>query len=162
MSSRPPEILMNRSILLSSLLAIGLSSGLATDVTARDRYDRDGYSYDSRYERCRNCGTVERIDIARYGERRAGGGGAVAGAIIGAALGNQVGSGDGRKAATVAGAIAGGVAGNNLEKRRNDRDTYAVHVRMDDGRRLVFEQRNLRGVREGARVKIRNGDAHLL
>lgn len=155
---------MKRSILVTALLALGMGAGItAPQVDARER---DGYRYDSRYDsryqRCRNCGTVERIEVARYGERNSKGGGAVVGALLGAAVGNQVGSGDGRKAATVAGAIAGGVAGNNLEKRRNDRDTYAVYVRMDDGRRLVFEQRSLRGVSEGARVQIRNGDAHLL
>lgn len=153
---------MKRSMIVTAMLALGLGAGLAApQVEARDRYGYDS-RYDSRYQRCRTCGTVERIELARYGQRDSSGGGAVVGALLGAAVGNQVGSGDGRKAATVAGAIAGGVAGNNLEKRRNDRDTYAVYVRMDDGRRVVLEQKKLNGIREGGRVRIRNGDAHAL
>jgi hypothetical protein len=97
-----------------------------------------------------------------FGDGRTSGAGAVAGAVIGGVLGSQVGSGRGRDAATIAGAIAGGAAGNRIEGERNARDTYAVYVRMDDGRRLVFEQRQLDGIREGARVTVRNGRAHLI
>ena len=118
-----------------------------------------GYRDDYRYSRCTQCGVVERIEVARYGDGRSSGGGAVAGAIIGGVLGSQVGSGSGRDAATIAGAVAGGVAGNRIESERNRRDVYAVFVRMDDGRRRVFEQRQLDGLREGARVEIRNGRA---
>jgi outer membrane lipoprotein SlyB len=77
-------------------------------------------------------------------------------------LGSQVGSGNGRRAATVAGAIAGGVAGNQIESRRNQRDIHAVFVRMDDGRRVVLEQRAIDGLYEGARVQVRNGRARRL
>lgn len=121
-----------------------------------------GYRDDYRYSRCNQCGVVERIEVARYGDGRSSGAGAVAGAVIGGVLGSQVGSGRGRDAATVAGAIAGGVAGNRAEQNRNAQDVYAVFVRMDDGRRQVFEQRALDGVREGARVQIRNGRAFRL
>lgn len=152
---------MKSPILLSALLVVGLA-GCASDGNYYSRYDdrgyRDGYSYG---ERCRNCGTVERIEVARYGDGRTTGAGAVAGAIVGAAVGNQIGSGSGRRAATVAGAVAGGVAGNRLE-REHDRDAYAVYVRMDDGRSIVVEQRSLNGVREGMRVEVRNGRAHVM
>lgn len=155
---------MNRTplpLVAATVMALGLSACASSGSSYgyRDYDSRDRYSYDSR---CYSCGTVERIDVARYGDGRTTGAGAVAGAIIGAAVGNQVGSGSGRRAATVAGAVAGGVAGNNIERNRNDRDVFAVVVRMDDGRRVVVEQRSLNGVREGARVEVRSGRAQLI
>ena len=135
------------AILLSALLSACASNG--GSYAYRDNGYRGGYSQQSV---CTSCGTVERIEVARYGDGRSSGAGAVAGAIIGGVLGNQVGDGDGRKAATVAGAVAGGLAGNKIEKDRNERDTYAIYVRMDDGRRLVFEQKVLNGIHTGDRV----------
>lgn len=120
-----------------------------------------GYRDDYRYSRCQDCGVVERIEVARYGDGRTSGGGAVAGAIIGGIVGSQIGSGSGRDAATVAGAIAGGVAGNKIESDQKARDVYAIFVRMDDGRRRVYEQRDLQGLREGDRVEIRQGRVRL-
>lgn len=148
------------------LLIVISSLGLCLSACATT--DR-GYGYQDRGDnnyassnRCEACGTVQRIDVANYGDGRASGAGAVVGAVVGAAVGNQVGSGSGRRAATVAGAVAGGVAGHRIEENRNERDTYAVVIQMDDGRRLVVEQRNLDGVREGSRVEVRNGKAQLL
>lgn len=135
-----------------------------------DRYDRDRYEqgdyrrddvrYD-RYDECARCGEVVNID--RYDrDGRSSGVGAVTGAVIGGLLGNQVGGGSGKKVATVAGAVAGGVAGTKIEKNRNDRDAYAVTVRMDDGRRVTVEQRDLDGIREGDRVYVSGGRARLI
>jgi outer membrane lipoprotein SlyB len=147
-------------MILASVLALGLTACASSGGYGyQDRGYRDGYSYNTR---CGSCGTVERIDVARYGDGRTTGAGAVAGAIVGGVLGSQVGSGDGRRAATVAGAVAGGVAGNRIERNRADNDVFAVVVRMDDGRRLVVEQRSLDGVREGARVQVRDGRARLM
>ena len=121
-----------------------------------------GYSNVNRndYARCYDCGTVERIERT-YGERTSSGGGAILGGIVGGVLGNQVGSGSGRKAATVAGAIAGGVAGNNIEKNNNSAQMYELFLRMDDGRRIVLSQRDLRGIREGSRIQVRGNSARL-
>lgn len=112
------------------------------------------------YARCQSCGVVERIDQV-YGERESSGGGAVLGGIVGAIVGNQIGSGSGRAAATAAGAIAGGVVGNNAERNAHSAPRYELYLRMDDGRRIVVSQRDLHGVREGAYVLIRNGQAYL-
>jgi outer membrane lipoprotein SlyB len=127
--------LLKIPLVAASVVTLGLS-GCAThgNYGYRDSGYRDGYSY---RVRCHSCGTVERIDVARYGDGRTTGAGAVAGAILGAAVGNQVGSGSGRRAATAAGAIAGGIAGNEIERDRRADDVYALVVRMDDGRRLV-------------------------
>jgi outer membrane lipoprotein SlyB len=109
-----------------------------------------GGGYDQGYGQgyCRDCGTVERI-VQISGDRRASGGGAIAGAVIGGVLGSQVGSGSGRDAATVAGAIAGGVAGHNIEKNTNAAPRYEITVRMNNGRRLLYTQRDHHGLREG-------------
>lgn len=147
---------MNRK---SIFLSVVLSFVLAACASTGGGY---GYAGNGHYSRCGNCGVVEDIELVARGSGRSSGGGAVLGAIVGGALGNQVGSGSGRKAATVAGAIAGGVAGNKIERERNQRDLYAVYVRMDDGRRLVFEQHQRGDLYEGARVQVRNGVARRL
>lgn len=119
------------------------------------RYDQRRASY------CQDCGVVSNIE--RYdGDHRTSGAGAVAGAVVGGLLGNQVGGGSGKTAATVVGAVAGGVAGNQIEKNTRDGSTYAVSVRMDDGRDLRFEGRNLANLRPGDRVSVRNGYINLL
>lgn len=147
---------MNFRILIPALLVFGLAACTATG----DRYGRrDGYAYDTP---CTRCGTVERIDVARSERPRTSGAGLVAGALLGAAAGQQVGDGSGRRAATVVGAVAGGVAGNELERQSRGRQAFAVHVRLDDGRRVVLEQSALDGVREGARVFLRGNRVELM
>jgi outer membrane lipoprotein SlyB len=110
---------------------------------------------------CVDCGVVQSIS-SYTGERRATtGAGAVVGAVVGGALGNQVGSGDGKTAATVAGAVVGGIVGNNIEKNRADRTWYEINVLMGDGRTVTVTQDDLHGLREGARVRLRDGQAYL-
>lgn len=157
---------MKSSNLLGIVLGLALSIGFTGAAVAEHRdYDGDSRRYDDRqyserYGRCNSCGRVERI--VYVGRGRNSGGGAVAGAIIGGALGNQVGDGDGRRAATVAGAVLGGIAGNNAERRRsNRRNVYDILVRMDRGRSIWVTQSELRGVREGSRVEVRNGRVRL-
>lgn len=135
------------------LLTVMAMLALGGCATSGPRYYDDGYAGS-----CRSCGTVEKIERV-YGERDTTGGGAVAGAIIGGVLGNQVGSGSGRTAATVAGAVAGGVIGNNVEKGQRSQPRFEIFVQMDDGRRLVVEQRDLGGLRDGDRVELVNGRA---
>ena len=134
------------------ILAVLLMLTLGACATGPSYYD-DGYAGS-----CRSCGTVEKIERV-YGERGTSGGGAVVGAIIGGVLGNQVGGGSGKKAATVAGAVAGGVIGNNVEKNERSKPRFEVFVIMDDGRRLVVEQPDLGGLRDGDRVQLVNGRA---
>jgi len=149
-------------VLALSILALTACETTGSGYSSRDngRYG-DGYygssrsSDNSRDARCADCGVVTRID-RNSGSGSSSGGGAVIGAVVGGVLGNQVGSGSGRTAATVAGAVAGGVAGNSIE-RRNDRSNYAVTVRMDRGGELRLSQNDLNGIREGDRVRVRNG-----
>lgn len=134
---------------------------LALSACASGGHYRPGYgTAPGGYAYCHNCGIVDRIDVF-YGERRADGGGAVIGAIVGGVLGSQVGSGHGRDAATVAGAIAGGVAGHQIEKNARGAPRYDLFLTMDDGRRIVVTQRDLNGIREGARVRVSGNRARL-
>ena len=148
--------MMFRTALVSMLaLLIGACASSGGYYGNRGYGPVDGYAY------CQQCGVVERIERV-YGERQASGGGAIAGAVIGGVLGNQVGSGSGRQAAAVAGAIAGGVAGHQVEKNTNAAPTYDLFVRMDDGRRIVLNQRDLRGIHEGSRVRVSGRSASLM
>jgi len=147
-------------MLIRAFVVSALALLLGACVSSGGSYGNRGYNSPGGYAYCQECGVVERIE--QYsGERRAGGGGAVAGAIIGGVLGNQVGSGSGRKAATAAGAIAGGVAGHQIEKNVNSGSRYDLFVRMDDGRRIVLTQRDLRGIREGSRIRVSGDSARL-
>ena len=173
MKNRLPTAVLGvaSSVLLAACASTGYSDryyddyAYGTSTAAYDsRYVDGRYAdarYDNRYARCDRCGVV--VDIERfYGEGRASGAGAVGGAIVGGVLGSQVGSGSGRDAATIAGAIAGGVAGHNIEENRREGYRYALHVELDNGRRVVVEQRDLNGVREGSRVVIDDGRARLM
>ena len=146
--------------ILLCLLAVVLLGACASDG-GYYRSSSYGGSYDRGYASCYDCGVVQRIETL-YGADRPTGAGAVLGGVVGGALGNQIGSGSGRTAATVAGAVAGGVAGHEIEKRQRSGPIYEVHVQMDNGRTIVVDQRDLNGVRPGARVRIINGEARLL
>lgn len=144
---------MSIRIFFAASLALGLAACAATPGYY-GAPPADGYA------RCHDCGTVERIEEVR-GTRQSTGAGAVLGGIIGGVLGNQVGGGDGRKAATAAGAVAGAVAGNALEKNVQAAPTYDVFILMDDGRRIVVNQRDLAGVRTGSYVRVSGGRARI-
>ena len=154
---------MNLRILPCAALALALSACSTYDNGSGYR-DNGYYGGTSTYSRvsgaCYDCGVVQRIE-SYTGEKRATGAGAVVGAVVGGALGNQVGKGDGKTAATVAGAVAGGLAGNAIEKRTGDQTWFNVTVPMNDGRTIVVTQDDLNGVREGSRVVVRDGEAHL-
>ena len=61
-----------------------------------------------------------------------------------------------RTSPTVAGAVGGAVAGNAIQNRVTG-DSYDVRVRMDDGRTVVINQRNIDGIRENTYVRVVNG-----
>jgi outer membrane lipoprotein SlyB len=150
-----------RNIMLFATLAavIGVS-GCVMPAAHGNAYSDDYRSQRSANRGCQNCGTV--TDIIRYqGEGNASGGGAVIGAVVGGLLGNQVGGGSGRKAATVAGAVAGGVAGHRIEQRSGSASGYEVQVRLDSGRMVVLEQRDIGDMRIGSYVRVSDGYAVL-
>ena len=83
--------------------------------------------------------------------------GAVLGGVVGAVAAREIpkhGSKGKENTATVAGAVAGAIAGNAIENKMNE-ETYDVHVRMDDGRMLVFNRNSLgNDIRVGAYVRV--------
>ena len=125
-----------------------------------------GYGYGSQVPasspaRCYDCGIVTRIDTVASGRTAPSATGAILGGIVGAVAGREIsgrtgGSDGNRNVATVAGAVAGGVAGNAVQNRVTD-DSYDVHVRMEDGRNVVVNQRDLGGVRQNTYVRVVNG-----
>jgi len=110
---------------------------------------------------CADCGIVTRIDVIASNRSAPSATGAVLGGIVGAVAGHEIsdktgGSKGNRNIAAAAGAAAGAVAGNAIQNRATG-DTYNVHVRMDDGRTVVINQRDLGGIRENTYVRVVNG-----
>ncbi len=147
---------------LRALSAIALTLSLAACATSPGYYDNGpAYGGSNNYPaRCANCGTVERIEHV-YGNSQTSGAGAVIGGVVGGVLGNQIGRGNGRTAATVVGAVGGAVAGNAIEKNNNEAGSFDVYVRMDNGQKLILNQRDLGNIREGSYVEVYNNKAHL-
>lgn len=137
-----------------------IAAALATTLAACASQPRSsGYGYDSGYsqpQRCYDCGRIESIETV-YGARRNSRTGAVLGGLVGAVAAREIpkhGSQGKENTATVAGAVAGAVAGNAIENKMNEQ-TYDIHVRMDDGRRLVINRNSLgNDIRVGAYVRV--------
>lgn len=104
-------------------------------------------------------GVVDAIEVANAPQGGIGAG-TVIGGILGGVLGNQVGGGTGNTVATVAGAVGGAVAGNQIEKRTNQRASYNVRVRLDNGSYQTVTQDNVSDLRIGNRVRIENGHVY--
>lgn len=110
---------------------------------------------------CIDCGIVTRIDVIGSGRSAPSATGAILGGIVGAVAGHEIsdktgGSKGNRNVAAAAGAAAGAVAGNAIQNRATG-DTYDIHVRLDDGRSVVINQRDLGGIRENTYVRLANG-----
>ncbi|MBD9369156.1 glycine zipper 2TM domain-containing protein [Xanthomonas sp. XNM01] len=124
-------------------------------------YGNSGYGSSPSYgstSRCADCGIVTRIDAIASGRSAPRATGAVLGGIVGAVAGHEIsdktgGSKGNQNISAVAGAVAGAAAGNAIQNRVTD-DTYNVHVRMDDGRTIVVNQRDLGGIRENTYVRV--------
>ena len=83
--------------------------------------------------------------------------GGIVGAVAGREISKETGGSKGNKnVAAVAGAVGGALAGNAIQDRVTG-DTYDVTVRMDDGRTIVINQRDLGGVTENTYVRVVNG-----
>lgn len=146
---------MKTSLLIAA--ALTLTATACTTTAPRNA----GYGYDDRPaysepQRCYDCGTVERIEPV-YGARSNSRTGAVLGGVVGAVVAREVPShgSQGRKnTATVVGAVAGAVAGNAIENKVNE-ETFDIHVRMDDGRRIVLNRNSLgNNLRVGSYVRV--------
>jgi outer membrane lipoprotein SlyB len=153
---------MKIRLLAMGTLAAATLAGCAT--TSPNYGSSSGYgspSPVSSQARCYDCGIVTRIDAVASGRTAPSKTGAVLGGIVGAIAGHEIsdktgGSKGNQNIAAVAGAVGGAVAGNAIQNRATG-DSYDVHVRMDDGRTVVINQRDLAGVRENTYVRIVNG-----
>lgn len=135
--------------------------GCSTTSPNYGGYGNYGTSYPSAPTACADCGIVTRIETVASGRTAPSATGAVLGGIVGAVAGREIsdrtgGSKGNQNIATVAGAAAGAAAGNAIQNRVTD-DTYNIHVRMDDGRTVVINQRDLGGIRENTYVRVVNG-----
>lgn len=148
---------MNTRLLTAALLATALTAC----TSSQPRQSSYGSGYGSGYgysqpQRCYDCGRVERIETV-HGARSNSRTGAVLGGVVGAVAAREIpkhGSKGKENTATVAGAVAGAIAGNAIENKMNE-ETYDVHVRMDDGRMLVFNRNSLgNDIRVGAHVRV--------
>jgi outer membrane lipoprotein SlyB len=109
------------------------------------------------HDRCGNCGTVVDIQQVSRKDSHLGAGTAI-GAVAGGVLGSTIGKGNGRTAATVGGAVAGGAIGHQVEKRNRDHDyAWRFVVDLDSGRRVTIVQGDNPDIRDGDRVRVRNG-----
>jgi outer membrane lipoprotein SlyB len=105
---------------------------------------------------CDNCGTVVDTRVIKK-EGEGSGGGAVLGGVVGGVLGHQVGSGRGNTAATVLGAAGGAYAGHQIEKNKNAKTEYQVHVKMEDGKTRYFTFSKETAYRIGDKIKVVDG-----
>jgi outer membrane lipoprotein SlyB len=106
-------------------------------------------------KKCTNCGRVEQIrasdesDWKKYAAPAAGG-------VVGGVIGHQFGGGSGKTALTIAGALGGALVGHKVEKKSRDK-VYEVVVKMDDGSHRTVTYKSQPPVREGERVRLRDG-----
>jgi outer membrane lipoprotein SlyB len=145
------------------LLIIGLAAAttLAGCATPQPRYGGGGYNQGYSQGRCADCGIVLRIDTVQSNRSAPTGTGAVLGGIVGAVAGRQIskdtgGSKGNKNVSTVAGAAAGALAGNAIQNNVTS-DSYDIQVKMDDGRVIVVNQKDLGGIGENTYVRVVNG-----
>jgi len=147
---------------LIGFAAIGMLAlaGCATTTSPNYGYGSSAPAYPSQVG-CADCGLVTRIEVIPSGRSAPSATGAILGGIVGAVAGHEIsdhtgGSKGNQNVSAVAGAAAGAMAGNAIQNRATS-DTYNVHVRMDDGRTVVINQRDLGGIRENTYVRVVNG-----
>ncbi|WP_421570913.1 glycine zipper 2TM domain-containing protein [Stenotrophomonas sp. PD6] len=122
-------------------------------------YGNSGGNYND--NRCADCGIVTRINQVASGRTAPSATGAILGGIVGAVAGHEIsdhtgGSKGNQNVAAAAGAVGGALAGNQIQKNVTS-DTFDISVRMDDGRTIVVNQRDLGGIRENTYVRVVNG-----
>ena len=153
MSNRTPHL----RTLGAAMLGLALAAGTGCASTGNSGYQGSGYGSGYGSNSCQNCGTVTRITVGGASGKT----GAVIGGIVGAVAGHEIsdhtgGSRGNKNIAAAAGAVGGALAGNQIQKNVTS-DTYDISVRMDDGRTIVVNQRDLGGIRENTYVRVVNG-----
>lgn len=139
--------------------ALALVSACSTTTSHRDRVPEAPMASAPVYGEYGQVTSIEVVPVAS----RPSGAGAILGAIVGGVVGNQFGSGSGRALTTIGGAVAGGVAGNAIEQRtRREDEVYRVSVRFNDGSVRDFDYQQVGGLRVGDRVRLVDGQLHMM
>ncbi len=154
---------MKIKLIAAGAIATLALAGCATSPGYGGGGYNNGYSSNSGYQNrtCADCGIVTRINTVQSGRSAPSATGAILGGIVGAVAGHEIsdhtgGSRGNKNIAAVAGAAGGALAGNRIQKNVTS-DTYDITVRMDDGRTVVVNQRDLAGIRENTYVRVVNG-----
>jgi outer membrane lipoprotein SlyB len=152
------------------LIAAGAIASLALAGCATSPGYSGGYNNGGSYgnsnngynqNQCQDCGIVTRIDTVASGRTAPTATGAILGGIVGAVAGHEIsdhtgGSRGNKNIAAAAGAAAGALAGNKIQQNVTG-NSYDIQVRMDDGRVIVVNQKDLGGIRENTYVRVVNG-----
>ncbi len=93
--------------------------------------------------------TVEQSDWKQYAAPAAA-------AVAGGVIGHQFVGGTGKTLLTIAGAVGGGVVGHKVESQSRDK-IYEVIVKMDDGSHRTITYQSTPPIRQGDRVRLRDG-----
>ena len=159
---------MKIQLIAAGAIASLALAGCATSPGYGGGYNGGGNNYGGSYggnnynqNRCADCGIVTRINTVASGRTAPTATGAILGGIVGAVAGHEIsdhtgGSKGNQNIAAVAGAAAGALAGNKIQQNVTG-DSYDIQVRMDDGRVIMVNQKNLNGVAENAYVRVING-----
>ena len=144
-----------------ALAGCATSPGYGGGYNGGNNYGNGGYNNGYNQNRCTDCGIVTRINTVASGRTAPAATGAILGGIVGAVAGHEIsdhtgGSKGNQNVAAAAGAIGGALAGNQIQKNVTN-DTFDITVRMDDGRTIVVNQRDLGGIRENTYVRVVNG-----
>lgn len=158
---------MTKQRSITTALVAGAALAIAGCATGPGYSSGGGYASQPAYgtqRSCQDCGTIVRIEhMGSTGSNVPNATGAVLGGVVGAVAGRELAddkSKGRRNTATVAGAAAGALAGNAIQNSVQG-DVYRVHVRMDNGRTVSVDQKNVNGMREGSYVRVYGGAAHL-
>ncbi|MGE8214431.1 MULTISPECIES: glycine zipper 2TM domain-containing protein [unclassified Stenotrophomonas] len=144
-----------------ALAGCATSPGYGGGYNGGNNYGNGGYNNGYNQNRCTDCGIVTRIDTVASGRTAPAATGAILGGIVGAVAGHEIsdktgGSKGNQNIAAVAGAAAGALAGNKVQQNVTG-NSYDIQVRMDDGRVIVVNQKDLGGIRENTYVRVVNG-----
>ena len=140
---------MNRflHIMAAAAAALALTAAQIGDAAAQAK-------------KCTNCGRVQQIKVSESSDWKKYAA-PVGGAVVGGVIGNQFGGGSGKTALTVVGALGGAFTGHKVEEKHRDK-VYEVAVKMDDGSIRTVNYKSQPPVREGDRVRLRDGQLVLV
>jgi len=144
-----------------ALAGCATSPGYGGSYNNGGSYGSNNGNYNQNQNRCTDCGIVTRIDTVASGRTAPSATGAILGGIVGAVAGHEIsdktgGSKGNQNIASVAGAVGGALAGNKIQQNVTG-NSYDIQVRMDDGRVIVVNQKDLGGIRENTYVRVVNG-----